>query len=30
MKEAYKLAMKPEEIYHTVNDKGIGFTRLAK
>jgi len=30
LEEAYKLAMKLGEIYHTVKDKGIGFTRLAK
>jgi len=30
LEEAYKLAMKLGEIYHTVKDKGVGFTRLAK
>jgi len=30
LEEAYRLAMKLGEIYHTVKDKGIGFTRLAK
>ena len=27
---AYNLAMKLGEIYHTIKDKGVGFTRLAK
>jgi len=30
LEEAYKLAMKLGEIYQTVKDKGVGFTRLAK
>ena len=30
LEEAYRLAMKLGEIYHTVKDKGVGFTRLAK
>ena len=30
LEEAYKLSMKLGEIYHTVKDKGVGFTRLAK
>jgi len=27
---AYNLAMKLGEIYHTIKDKGVGLTRLAK
>ena len=30
LEEAYRLAMKLGDIYHTVKDKGVGFTRLAK
>ena len=30
LEKAYRLAMKLGEIYHTVKDKGVGFTRLAK
>ena len=30
LEEAYKLSMKLGDIYHTVKDKGVGFTRLAK
>jgi len=30
LEEAYRLAIKLGEIYHTVKDKGVGFTRLAK
>ena len=30
LEEAYRLAMKLGEIYHTVKDKGVGFTKLAK
>lgn len=30
LEEAYNLSMKLGEIYHTVKDKGVGLTRLAK
>ena len=30
LEQAYKLAMRLGEIYHSTKDKGVGFTRLAK